>query len=819
MIQRGPALKRRLVAMMFTDIVSYSALSKARESLSCELLEEHRAVLRDIFPSFDGREVKTIGDAFFVEFSSVIAAVECAIAIQSASHERNSTRPESQQLQMRVGIHLGDIIENKNDYLGDHLNTASRIESFAPPGGICFTRQVFDQIRDNKIPLPIRRLGFRKIKNVDSRIEVYRVVLPFEAPGAHSYFRKAVAWGKRVLLLDDGSASQAREQAPLLALTVGALAVLGAMALSTWKHMPLYYGTSSANRTPSDIIPGGRTDLSKGWRALSTGSVNSLEQALRTPDSQWVPYDPNKPWEFRDKFNGDYWLEKDFDLSRAPARPAAVLGLIRNSHEVYVNGSFVGGSNHYSPVTWYAFDRTLLKEGTSNRLLVHGETGHSLMPGFQLLGGELLAFLGEFNDVQSTVTRDAIRFHIPSAVYLTTTLLAAIFCLVSYLLVQDRGRLLYFSLYLLLGAAMLAYYNPIVISTLDDTLMRGLKALSLTLSSAVLLSTYLHLTGRTRLARFNNWATLAAVGVFFAAGLVRPFFEVYNGSLGFGLVYSVIWVVSVSVIMTVNFARALQHKRWKAHSDEAYGTLVFFFALLNLFLIASSFKASSSLLPEVLRVGLRQYGMSYPFLFSLLVFAFTAIDYAAKSRAQRRSKARDQLVLDLIRVMSEEKDLDSTIATIQKEVVHFVDAERSSLYLLSPSSQSQCLLSTFIVGSAESQRFTRSVTRLDDGLMKEVLESKKPLLIKDIAKDYRFSRFSKNGSNATTYKSGSCMLLPLIMGGQSLGILTLADKRGGAAFTSEDFEFLQTISKDLALLVSSHSLQRAVATAVLARIA
>src|SRR6185312_854800 len=100
--------------------------------------------------------------------------------------------------------------------------------------------------------------------------------------------------------------------------------------------------------------------------------------------------------------------------------------------------------------------------------------------------------------------------------------------------------------------------------------------------------------------------------------------------------------------------------------------------------------------------------------------------------------------------------LDSTIATIQREVVQFVDAELSALYLLS-AEDSLCLLSTFAVGSSESQQFTRSVTHLRAGqggeLMREVLESKKPLLIKDISKDYRYAKFSKVHAEKSTYRS------------------------------------------------------------------
>src|SRR5215831_6870324 len=101
---------RKLAAIMFTDMVGYSALVERNEALALELLEEHRRLLRSIFPKHEGSEIKTIGDGFLVEFSSALAAVECGIEIQEAIAKRNSVNPPPACFQVRNGIHLGDVV-------------------------------------------------------------------------------------------------------------------------------------------------------------------------------------------------------------------------------------------------------------------------------------------------------------------------------------------------------------------------------------------------------------------------------------------------------------------------------------------------------------------------------------------------------------------------------------------------------------------------------------------------------------------------------------------------------------------------------------
>jgi adenylate cyclase len=176
-----PDGERRLAAIMFTDIAGYTSLTEANEALSMKLLEEHRAVVRPSFSRHGGREVKTIGDAFLVEFGSALEAVRCAFEIQQALHERNVGRPEGERVTVRVGVHLGDVIHSQDDVYGEAVNVASRVEPLAEPGGICISGQVYDDIK-NKFEFPLSSLGRRELKNVREPTEVYAVVLPWEAP-------------------------------------------------------------------------------------------------------------------------------------------------------------------------------------------------------------------------------------------------------------------------------------------------------------------------------------------------------------------------------------------------------------------------------------------------------------------------------------------------------------------------------------------------------------------------------------------------------------------------------------------------------------
>ncbi|TMI50864.1 tetratricopeptide repeat protein [Candidatus Bathyarchaeota archaeon] len=175
-----PESGRRLAAIMFTDLVGFTALSQRNESVALSVLDEQRELLRPVFIRHDGREVKTIGDAFLVEFPSALSAVKCAYEIQKTTKEFNNSLPEERRVHLRIGIHLGDVVESQGDISGDAVNVASRIESLADSGGVCLTRQVYDQVQ-NKFELPLISLGSRLLKNVSSSMEVYKMVMPWDA--------------------------------------------------------------------------------------------------------------------------------------------------------------------------------------------------------------------------------------------------------------------------------------------------------------------------------------------------------------------------------------------------------------------------------------------------------------------------------------------------------------------------------------------------------------------------------------------------------------------------------------------------------------
>jgi len=179
---RGPSMPphstehRRLAAIMFTDMVGYSALSQRNEALALELLEEHREVLRSVFPRHQGNEIKSTGDGFLVEFASALAAVQCAMEIQRLMRQRNEARSAERRVLIRIGIHLGDVVRRENDVFGDGVNIAARIEPLAEPGGICVSRAVYEQI-ENKVDHALVQLSRPSLKNIQATVEVYRLVL------------------------------------------------------------------------------------------------------------------------------------------------------------------------------------------------------------------------------------------------------------------------------------------------------------------------------------------------------------------------------------------------------------------------------------------------------------------------------------------------------------------------------------------------------------------------------------------------------------------------------------------------------------------
>src|SRR5437764_1943002 len=171
--------ERKLAAIMFTDMVGYSALAQRDDKVALELLEEHRRLLREIFPRFHGTEIKTIGDAFLVEFGSALEAAQCAIEIQRTLSKRNLDVAVDRKIQLKIGIHIGDVVHRDGDVYGDGVNIASRIEPLAGAGGVCVSMDVERQIR-NALEAKFEKYSTAQLKNIKLPMDLFRIVLPRE---------------------------------------------------------------------------------------------------------------------------------------------------------------------------------------------------------------------------------------------------------------------------------------------------------------------------------------------------------------------------------------------------------------------------------------------------------------------------------------------------------------------------------------------------------------------------------------------------------------------------------------------------------------
>jgi TolB-like protein/class 3 adenylate cyclase/lipoprotein NlpI len=164
---------------MFTDMVGYSQQMQKDEANALKLLEKQWEIVEPILNEFGGNRIKTIGDAFYTQFHSVLKALKCALEVQRILSSYNATRHFEEHVTLRIGIHLGDIEIKDGDAYGDGVNIAARIEPLAEPGGIAITEDVHRQVV-NKIEYSFKPLGKPELKNIHQRFEVYQVILPWQ---------------------------------------------------------------------------------------------------------------------------------------------------------------------------------------------------------------------------------------------------------------------------------------------------------------------------------------------------------------------------------------------------------------------------------------------------------------------------------------------------------------------------------------------------------------------------------------------------------------------------------------------------------------
>jgi adenylate cyclase len=181
---------RKIAAILVADIVGYSRLAGADEDRTLSRLRGLRSDLID--PAIDahhGRIVKRTGDGSLIEFRSVVDAVRCAIEVQNGMAERNAGVPPERRIEFRVGIHLGDVVEEADgDLMGDSVNIAARLEAVGEPGGVCLSEDAYRQVRE-KLQHQFVDLGEKELKNIAQPMRVYRVKMDRDATGSESSVR------------------------------------------------------------------------------------------------------------------------------------------------------------------------------------------------------------------------------------------------------------------------------------------------------------------------------------------------------------------------------------------------------------------------------------------------------------------------------------------------------------------------------------------------------------------------------------------------------------------------------------------------------
>ena len=180
MAEKG--FKRKLTAILSADAVEYSRLMSENEEATVSTITAYREILTTLIQQHNGKVLDSPGDNLLAEFVSVVDAVQCAVAVQKEIKARNDELPENRRMQFRIGINLGDVIQEEDRIYGDGVNIAARLESLADPGGICVSKTAFDQI-ETKLPLGYEYLGEQSVKNIPKPVKAYRVLMKPDAAG------------------------------------------------------------------------------------------------------------------------------------------------------------------------------------------------------------------------------------------------------------------------------------------------------------------------------------------------------------------------------------------------------------------------------------------------------------------------------------------------------------------------------------------------------------------------------------------------------------------------------------------------------------
>lgn len=779
---QGTQKSRRLVVLMFSDMVGYSYLSATDERLAVELLEEHRKIVRSALPLYGGVENKTIGDAFFIEFGSAVQGLDCAREIQVRLYERNLLAPSTHQISLRIGLHLGDVVEFENDRFGDGVNIASRVENQAEAGGVFLTRQVYDQVRSVQ-GLEMKRVGFLDLKNIPEPVEVFKVT-----PTWIESQRK-----KRSLL----SWERFREIKPMSwgVIVLTSLFFVAASLLVT--QVVRYQPTQNLGSTQH---------LPEAW-----------EYAIESGDSStwvWKPFDYQKRYAYAREIQGPYRMRVQFRLERAYQSPAILAGYLPVGASLYVNDLFVGGGGAFAHLEVFYLDQKILQVGKINTVMLKAPA-----PGESFVGlgreSSLPALIGEARQITAFTEFWDLTFFVSRALYMCVNLALGLIFLAQFKANKKRRDFLYGGLYLLSTSAYLLYYNMLVSGPMPEITRQFIKTASLWGGIIALLLTISFNTKKKRLEGLT--AAIGSLGWIALFVWLWPTAQNYLqiiekqtyllhgimflSSLGFGLAFSH-WLSRIRSRRSRSASRLDLIKGLSQTKAEL--ALVALFGLQLGFAwvgLRREFSPLAQIFPRHWD-NLRDLLHLFQACLALSGAAYAVYSYfVTQAELKHRRKAED-LLLKCVRVIQSHQPIGQRIGTLQKLFAEAVEAERSTLYVVDPQAQEARVLKThWVLSNTRQTQLPESRIEVKSGLLSYVWDHHAPLLIADIRSDLRFSDYIRSRTDVSRYSTGACMVFPLVQGGALKGVLTIADPKGRKEFSSADFKMAQKISLSLALLL------------------
>jgi adenylate cyclase len=266
-------VKRKLAAILSADVKGYSRLMGEDEEGTIRTLNTYKEVMSNFIQQQRGRVVDAPGDNVLAEFGSVVDAVRCAVDIQKELKTRNADLPENRRMEFRIGVNLGDVVEDGEQILGDGVNIASRLESLSEVGGICISGTAYDQV-ENKLSLGYEYLGEQTVKNIAKPVRVYRVLMEPEAAGK---------------VIGEKKAKPRQWQMAIMGSVIGMIVVVAAVVI--WKlYTPSAPQPEVATKEKIRVAPPEKPPVT-----VPTSPTPSVEPALKEKGTPLLPEKVTKP--------------------------------------------------------------------------------------------------------------------------------------------------------------------------------------------------------------------------------------------------------------------------------------------------------------------------------------------------------------------------------------------------------------------------------------------------------------------------------------------------------------------------------------------